>query len=460
MKFKNIIIIFVLIIFGCKKDEFAVEKPTLTTLDVLNISKYGASTGGEIQSDGGADIIDKGICWSTYPNPLISNNYISYGSGLGSFPSELNNLESNTNYYVRAYATNSKGTSYGNEMTFKTLSQANITTSSITGISEYAATCGGEINAEGIRPNIVYGVCWDKYSDPSIYNDKTTDGTSVNDYLSFTSYITNLTSNTRYHVRAYATEDNETQYGENQNFTTLAEVSTNTVSGITSSTATCGGYISYGGGEAIYERGVCWNTYSNPTIFDSRTSDGTGTGSYTSNITGLANNTTYYIRAYATNEGGTVYGEEYTFVTATSYCTSNHNTNDEWIDYVSFSGISYSSAGSSTGYVYVISQYATVTKGYNYTLIFSSGFRSGYSATEYWCVWIDYNHNGVFGSSEKALQSMTSNTANYSNNIIIPSTATSGWTRMRVSMKFNSLQTDACDAFTYGEVEDYDVYIY
>ncbi|MEX2370465.1 MAG: hypothetical protein WD578_05610, partial [Bacteroidales bacterium] len=79
---------------------------------------------------------------------------------------------------------------------------------------------------------------------------------------------------------------------------------------VTETTAESGGDISDDGGATVTERGVCWSTNQNPTTADNKTSDGTGTGSFTSSITGLTSNTTYYVRAYATNSAGTAYGYE------------------------------------------------------------------------------------------------------------------------------------------------------
>jgi flagellar hook assembly protein FlgD len=93
-------------------------------------------------------------------------------------------------------------------------------------------------------------------------------------------------------------------------------VSTASVTDITTTTAMSGGNVTSNGGASITERGVCWSTTENPTIADSKTSDGAGAGSFTSNISGLTASTTYHVRAYATNSVGTGYGEELTFKTA------------------------------------------------------------------------------------------------------------------------------------------------
>lgn len=96
---------------------------------------------------------------------------------------------------------------------------------------------------------------------------------------------------------------------------TLPEVTTANVSGITQTSAISGGNITNNGGDEVTARGVCWGTALNPTITNSKTTDGSGNGSFISNITGLSDGTTYYLRAYATNSAGTSYGEEYNFIT-------------------------------------------------------------------------------------------------------------------------------------------------
>lgn len=92
-------------------------------------------------------------------------------------------------------------------------------------------------------------------------------------------------------------------------------LSTIAVTSITASTATSGGTISSDGGAYVTANGICWNTSGDPSINDSKTSDAVGKGQFVSSITGLAPGTTYHVRAYATNEVGTSYGEDITFLT-------------------------------------------------------------------------------------------------------------------------------------------------
>ena len=101
---------------GCKKDEIT----TLYTKSVSNITETTALTGGTVTSNEGADVIARGVCWSTGHNPTVADNSTTDGTGSGTFSSNITSLTPNTTFYVRAYATNSAGTAYGNEVTFTT----------------------------------------------------------------------------------------------------------------------------------------------------------------------------------------------------------------------------------------------------------------------------------------------------------------------------------------------------
>jgi uncharacterized protein (TIGR02145 family) len=108
--------------------------PSLTTSAVSSITTNSAISGGTISSDGGATITARGLCWSTSPNPTISLSTITNeGTGTGSFTSSITGLLANTTYYVRAYAANSQGTAYGNEVNFITASPPTVTVTDIDG---------------------------------------------------------------------------------------------------------------------------------------------------------------------------------------------------------------------------------------------------------------------------------------------------------------------------------------
>lgn len=295
-----------------EEKSFTTEDGTLaaiTTSNLTQIGAYSAVGGGNVSSDGYFEVTERGVCWSTSPNPTTDNNKTIDGEGIGSFSSNITNLSLNTTYYVRAYATNAKGTVYGEQKKFTTNSnEITVKTSSVYNITPNTATCGGEVSTEGTQGITARGVCWHTASNPTIANSKTIDGSGSGVFIS---NITGLAEGTKYYVRAYATNSTGTVYGEEISFTTatIPTVFTNTVTSIKATTLVCGGNVTSDGNATVTERGLCWSTSPNPTINGNKTSSGTGTGSFSITITGLSENTTYYIRAYATNINGTAYGE-------------------------------------------------------------------------------------------------------------------------------------------------------
>ena len=121
---KNTIITFVLflVFISCSKGDnnSQVVLPTIATTSIASVTFTTAVSGGNITNDGGANISARGVCWSTAQNPTIANNKTVDGIGTGVFNSNLIGLTEDSTYYVKAYATNSLGTIYGNEVTFST----------------------------------------------------------------------------------------------------------------------------------------------------------------------------------------------------------------------------------------------------------------------------------------------------------------------------------------------------
>jgi len=301
---------------SCKKEEI----PVVTTTVVSGVTTTTAVSGGNVTDDGGADVTARGVCWGTAANPDISGSKTTDGTGTGSFSSNLTGLTPGAKYYVRAYATNSVGTAYGNEVEFTATAivGATVTTAAVTVFSYTTATTGGNVTATGGGDVTAKGVCYGTAANPVIAGLHTTDGTGTGQ---FTSSLSNLTSGVRYYVRAYATNSAGTVYGDQVEFTTLAvgepDLSTGTVSSITDVSATVGGNVTADNGGAITERGLCWSTAENPTVDDEfvEAALGDGTGEFTANITELVMGTTYYARAYAVNSAGTSYGDAVTFNT-------------------------------------------------------------------------------------------------------------------------------------------------
>ncbi len=194
-----------------------------------------------------------------------------------------------------------------------------VTTTAITGIATTTATGGGTITTDGGSSITARGICWSTAADPTTADIHTNDGTGTG---AFTSSLSGLTPGTTYHVRAYAVNSEGTAYGSDVQFITngmpvlsLPTVGNYTPDGICTSIASVAGIVFSDGGSEVTARGICWSTAANPTLADTCTNDGTGTGIFTGALTGLTPLTTYYVRAYATNSVGTQYGTGEPFTT-------------------------------------------------------------------------------------------------------------------------------------------------
>jgi uncharacterized protein (TIGR02145 family) len=191
-----------------------------------------------------------------------------------------------------------------------------VTTINATSITTNTAVLGGNITKTGGAIVIERGLFIGQSNDPVSGGDKKI-------YLSgednpFSGKIGDLQPNIKYYVKAYAINEKGIGYGNLVSFTTLAAsaiITTNPIAAITKTSAESGGNVTYDGGASITARGVCWSTTQNPTIENNKTVDGTGKGLFSTTITGLKIYTTYYVRAYATNSVGTVYGQEISFKT-------------------------------------------------------------------------------------------------------------------------------------------------
>jgi uncharacterized protein (TIGR02145 family) len=224
--FKSSILINALVLlffFGsCKKEEKKTFIPTLATATITNITGKTAACGGNIISDGGAIITAKGVCWSKTPDPTISDNKTSDNLDDRNFTSLITNLDSVTTYYVRAYATNSAGTGYGNTVSFKTSASLPMLITIATGkVGQYSAIYGGVIKSNGGESLIASGVCWSTSQSPTISDNKSNNIAGTD---SFTCFITGLIANTKYYIRAYATNSSGTEYGPVLSFNTKQEI--------------------------------------------------------------------------------------------------------------------------------------------------------------------------------------------------------------------------------------------
>ena len=193
--------------------------PVVTTSALSGATATTAMGGGNVTDDNGSPIALRGVCWSINQNPTTKDGRTSDGKGLGSFTSFLTGLTPGALYYVRAYAINSGGTTYGNQLTITTQDTlATITTSSVLSISPTTASCGGSIYSSGGATVTARGVCWSTNQYPTITDNKTVDGSGPGSYAST---LTGLTPGNTYFVRAYATNSLGTAYGNQDTITAI-----------------------------------------------------------------------------------------------------------------------------------------------------------------------------------------------------------------------------------------------
>ncbi|HEY5507042.1 MAG TPA: hypothetical protein VIK29_00110, partial [Paludibacter sp.] len=289
---------------------------TAVTLSDANNSL--ASGGGIVTDEGGAEVTSRGICW--LPNngaPTIANPKTIDGDRVGSFSSAITGLVNGTTYYIRAYATNAYGTSYGPYVPVTTKVIPTVTTNvpSISGDTPGIVFSGGNVTNDGGASITEKGVCWSSTNvTPALTDAYSSDGTGAGN---FSSVLSGLNATKIYYVRAYAKNSAGISYG---NVTTpgLPSVITGkvTLSETDVSLATGSGTVTTEGGVEVTARGICWSSATSvPTIVNSPfTTDYSRSGTFTSSLSELKKGTTYYVRAYATNALGTVYGSYVMFV--------------------------------------------------------------------------------------------------------------------------------------------------
>ena len=117
-KLSLFLVALTMILFSCKPE---IEKPTVVTKSVGEVTKTTAKVVGQVIADGGSEVSERGVCWNTEGAPEVIDYRTVDGKGIGTYDSDMTDLKNNTTYYVRAYAINEAGTSYGEEKTFVTL---------------------------------------------------------------------------------------------------------------------------------------------------------------------------------------------------------------------------------------------------------------------------------------------------------------------------------------------------
>lgn len=187
------------------------EVPYIYTVGFSSITSVSMNASGNVLSDGGAQVVERGFCWGTEQDPTLQDPHVvANGQGEGPFEAVISGLKCSTNYYFRAYATNSVGTGYGESITFTTGYLPTVITSPITEKTETTALCGGTVTDFCESSILAKGVCWGTSHDPDITGMKTDEGGGSGNFIST---ITGLEIGVLYYVRAYATIDEGAVYG-------------------------------------------------------------------------------------------------------------------------------------------------------------------------------------------------------------------------------------------------------
>jgi len=312
--------------------------PTAGILYVHNITSIAANVHAFILDLGiPASVTQYGICWDITADPTTTDSgsgswgKTSLGVGaVGPFISDATGLTPGTTYYIRAYAVNATGTSYGAQAIITTLAAApTVYTYECSDVLSTTATGNGYIISIGDAAVTQYGHCWVDEATyaggahPPTVADVHTDNMppGAGTVGAFASAITGLTAGLTYYCRAYATNSYGTTYGTELIAITILPSAANVAPTVTTSACTeivstgakgNGSITSLGIPATVTQHGHCWSTSPNPTTaLTTKTVLGaaTATGTFVSVITGLTAGTTYYVRAYAINQAGTAYGK-------------------------------------------------------------------------------------------------------------------------------------------------------
>lgn len=304
----------------CSGAPSGVTLPAVETAEVTDPRYVEAVVSATVTDDGGELILAKGVVLATHAAPTLRDTVFFSGDGSSAFDTRCDGLLPDTTYFVRAFATNALGTSYGDERSFTTraLTVPALTTGAVANVTASTAIVGGTVTDDGGTPILSRGVCWSVAADPTLADACVPEGEGAGTFIAL---LTGLAAGTDHHVRAYATNAQGTSYGEDRTFTTgvlpLAAVTTSAPSAVSYGTAMGGGAVVSDGGSPVTGRGICWATTPAPTTGDACYGEAGGMGAFTAPITGLAAGTTYFVRAFAVNGGGTSYGNEVTLTTLT-----------------------------------------------------------------------------------------------------------------------------------------------
>jgi len=311
-----VLLITLIVTHSCKKEKG--EIPTLTTLDVTNITGTSATCGGTITDEGSGTIVERGVCWSKGITPTTADRRTIEGGGAGSFVSNMTNLDVTTIYYVRAYAVNEAGSGYGMVMSFTTLGQVpTAVTQTASGITPTTAILNGVINPDYLSTIVTF-----EYGTTTGYGQTMPAAQSPitgNSNTNVTAELSGLLPGTTYHFRIKAINSLGTTYGSDFSFTTLGQVptaATQPATDVTSITAVLHGVTNpnYLSTIVTFEYGTTTGYGQTMTVAQSPITGNSNTN-VAAELSGLLPETTYHFRIKTVNSIGTTYGSDFSFTT-------------------------------------------------------------------------------------------------------------------------------------------------
>ncbi len=428
--------------------------PDVTTLSMLQVNDTDAIGQGEVVADNGAAVTERGLCWSTAPNPDITGNHAANGSGLGTYTVDITGLTVNTTYYVRAYATNSYGTAYGLQKTFST--GCNLI-SDLPYLENFDAwTTSNPDTSCTADGSVTFDDCWENVvgddSDWDIWSGATaSSGTGPSDdangggnyiYLEASSCFNKTASILTPHFDFSAIA--------NPYLTFFAHMFGSDMGYLDVYYTTDDGQNWTYLGSVIGNHGDQWIRY----------------GADLGSLSGLAS-----VQFKFTGVTGDDYKSDIAldnfvikdYTPPADYCQSEGNLDYATaITQVNFNQISNDSGGKTNAYEDYTYISTVVQQTQSYDLSVNVDTDGNY--TVYVKVWIDWNQDSDFDDpgEEYDLGSITNtsdgSTSNSPLSVAVPADATIGKTRMRVSAKYDDYAT-ACEVDFDGEVEDYAVIV-
>ena len=299
---------------------FTITAPEVTT-GTATVVDGQMQLNGELTKLGTPAATEMGVCWGTTAEPNVEGDHQAASAvAEGEYSVTATNLTAGT-YNARAYATYAFGTVYGDAVEF-TISAPVVTTGAdpVVDNEGQKVTVSGNVTDAGSAEVTKRGICYGTTAEPDTTN-KVAAGTGTGE---FSATLTDLTAGVIYYARAYAVNAFGVAYGEEVTFQLIpltpepvVTTGTATYNSGNGSIAAAGEVVSAGLGGEVTERGICYGVAANPTVEGSKVSaESAGTGEFTVTLTGMAQNTKYYVRAYATNDAGTSYGEDKTVIVA------------------------------------------------------------------------------------------------------------------------------------------------